>query len=122
MPRGRPKGSGTTPAGALERMVYEIGQRLGEALVRGVESSVAKGGGRSAAKAAGVKRGPGRPRAASGGEGCVVPNCSRRAVAKGLCATHYRKARRLNMGDTLSSAQLSELAQDGRKTRFSKAA
>ena len=101
------------PSGALERIVFEIGQRLGEALLRGVQASAAQAqNGRKG------RRGPGRPKGSANGGSCVVPNCGRRSVAKGLCATHYRKARRLNLSETLSAAQLSELAQDGRKTRF----
>jgi len=104
-------------------MVYELGQRLGAALVRGVETSVgrAKVSGASPGRNL-VKRGPGRPRATASGAGCAVPHCDRRAVAKGLCATHYRKARRLNIGASPSPSQLSELAEDGRKTRFSHSA
>ena len=114
MPRGRPKGS-AVPSGALERMIYEIGQRLGEALVRGLEHTVSKGG-RGAARPT-LAKSPGRPRASSSSNGCSVPSCARDSVARGLCATHYRKARRLNMGEPLSNAQLNELSQDGRKNR-----
>jgi hypothetical protein len=111
MPRGRPKGSGVAAAGssALERMVYEIGQRLGQALVAGVKAAAPRG-----KTASPGKRGPGRPRAAAG-PSCVVPDCGRRGVARGLCATHYRKARRLGFGESLSGSQLDELSQDGRK-------
>lgn len=110
MPRGRPKGSQVASGGsALERMVFEIGQRLGQALLAGVKAAKPRG-----AKAGAGRRGPGRPRAAAG-PACVVPECGRRGVARGLCATHYRKARRLGFGETLSASQLEELAQDGRK-------
>lgn len=114
MPRGRPKGS-AVPGGALERMIYEIGQRLGAALVRGMQQTAAKG------KPV-LGRGPGRPRGAASKSGCVVPSCSRSPIARGLCATHYRKARRLDMPDNLSAAHLNELSQDGRKSRFSRKA
>ena len=110
MPRGRrTQAHAATPDGALERMVFEIGQRLGEALRAGVQASAAY------QRPAGA-RGPGRPPSATGAS-CRAPHCSRRAVAKGLCATHYRKARRLGLGDALSAAQLNELARDGRKSR-----
>ena len=115
MPRGT-QNTLTVPAGALERIVYELGQRLGAALVRGVETSVMQSGFGSSARPA-LRRGPGRPKGSGSATGCVVPACNRRAVAKGLCATHYRKARRLDMGDALSGAQLTELARDGRKPR-----
>lgn len=117
MPRG--VRSPAVPTGGLENMVYELGQRLGAALVRGVESSVGRAKGNGSASERNVaKRGPGRPRATASGAGCGVPHCDRRAVAKGLCATHYRKARRLDMGASLTASQLNELAEDGRKTRF----
>jgi len=120
MPRSRTQHTLAVPAGALERIVFELGQRLGAALVRGVEASVAERG--FAPSQPAVRRGPGRPKGSGSATGCVVPACNRRAVAKGLCATHYRKARRLGMGETLSSTQLGELSRDGRKTRFSKTA
>ena len=45
---------------------------------------------------------------------CIVPGCSRRAVSKKLCSSHYRKAGRLKFYDDLSAEQLRELAKDGR--------
>ncbi|MBS2027339.1 MAG: hypothetical protein JST54_05485 [Deltaproteobacteria bacterium] len=121
MPRGRTQDSLAVPAGALERIVYELGQRLGAALVRGVETSVMQSGFEPSARPA-VRRGPGRPKGSGSATGCMVPACNRRAVAKGLCATHYRKARRLDMGDALSSGELAELARDGRKARLGSSA
>jgi hypothetical protein len=123
MPRGRPRSTGGFVArNGLEQLVYEIGQRLGRVMVDGLRSSLSHAVPASGTAVGKVKRGPGRPRRAGASESCVVPECGRRAVAKGLCATHYRKARRLRMGDKLSASNLSELAEDGRKTRFKKAA
>jgi hypothetical protein len=100
----------------LEQLVYEIGQRLGQVMVDGLHSRLAQ------SSPALPRRGPGRPRRAGTGADCLVPRCGRSAVAKKLCPTHYRKAHRLKMGKKLTAANLAELAEDGRKTRWEKAA
>jgi len=64
------------------------------------------------------KKGKPKKAAADDAEGkpaCLVPNCGRPCAAKGLCPSHYRKARSLKMGDTFTQAQLEELAQDKRR-------
>jgi hypothetical protein len=108
-------------------MISIIGKRLGESLGQAIAAGLMQGvqGAGDLTNGALKRRGSGRPpkaesAAALGKPVCIVPDCGRQGVAKGLCATHYRKARRLKFGDTLSSAQLSELAEDGRKARFSK--
>ena len=117
MPRGRKAAEGSLEG--LDALVAEIGRRLGEslgaALVSGIGTGVQRAGGLE-----GVLR-P-RPRAVDAGSPCTVPACVRRAVAKGLCATHYRKARRLNLPEPFEGQTLAELAEDGRKTRFAKKA
>jgi hypothetical protein len=125
MARGR-KGTPQAPGlEGLDALVRTIGERLGEALgaalVGGIETGVRRAGGLSravqAATGAPVPGGASAVRGAAG-PGCQVPECLRTAVAKGLCATHYRKARRLKMGPTFGRADLDALAEDGRKTRF----
>jgi hypothetical protein len=116
------------PRNGLEQLVYDIGQRLGQVMVDGLRQGLSRAAPVVASASASshptglIKRGPGRPKRVGGPAACLVPGCGRRGVAKGLCATHYRKARRLKFGETLSTSQLNELAQDGRKTRFSKKA
>lgn len=119
----RPRKPEQSPPGleGLDALVRTIGERLGEALgaalVAGIESGVRKAGGLSGA----VEAATGGQRATvsqAGVQGCRVPGCVRTAVAKGLCATHYRKARRLKMGPTFDAADLRAIAEDGRKTRF----
>lgn len=103
----------------MEQLVYEIGQRLGMAMVEGLKQGMASQKG-AAAAAPVARRKPGRPRKDDSSESdCPVPHCGRKAVAKGLCPTHYRKARRLGLPESLSKEQLGTLAEDGRKTRFS---
>src|SRR5947209_8159375 len=92
--------------GGLQEVILALGKQLRSALLH-------------AAKAHAPRRGPGRPRSTAR---CEVPRCSRRAVARGLCATHYRKAHRIGLTGRLGPAHLRELAQDGRKTRFRRAA
>lgn len=55
---------------------------------------------------------------------CITPNCTRKRLACKLCMSHYYKARRLKMNTKrkLTMKQLRKLAQDGRKTRWQKAA
>jgi hypothetical protein len=127
----------------LDQLVAEIGARLGDSIGRAIAEGIAEGF-RSAegllqGQGGAVKRGPGRPpgrppgkKAKADGEGgegaaasdgtktaCAVPDCGRDAVARGLCPTHYRKARRLGFKDGAFSAdQLNTLAEDGRKHRF----
>lgn len=56
------------------------------------------------------------PKPARGKRACVVPMCARSAKAKGFCVNHYGKARRLKMDpDKLSTANLRQLSQDGRR-------
>lgn len=51
--------------------------------------------------------------------GCIVPGCQRPAKVKGLCASHYGKARRSKfVGPTFTEEQLAELAEDARGKRF----
>jgi hypothetical protein len=97
-------------------MGRELGESLGAALLAGLTAGVERAGGQ--ALLPGLAGGIGG--AAVGGSGCKVPHCPRRALAKGLCATHYRKARRLGLGAELGTRELTELAEDGRKTRFAK--
>ena len=124
MARGR-KGTPELPGlEGLDALVRTIGERLGEALgvalVGGIERGVRQAGGLSRAVQAATGAQPqGAPSASRGsGPGCHVPECLRSAVARGLCATHYRKARRLKMGPTFGRVELDALAEDGRKTRF----
>lgn len=48
---------------------------------------------------------------------CRVERCTRRAVAKGLCATHYRKAHRIGLRAPFDARALAALSVDGRKAR-----
>lgn len=57
-------------------------------------------------------------RSSSSAKPCVVPNCSRSAAAKGLCAGHYAKASVLKLDKAaLSKSDLRTLAADLRKVR-----
>ena len=106
----------------LERVIYEIGQRLGQAMVEGLKSTLAHAGpvahAAAPAAAAAPRRGPGRPPRSAAEAKCIVPGCVRRSVAKKLCPTHYRKAGRLNMKGALTESQLEVLRKDGRATRW----
>jgi len=118
MPRGRRAGgANNAELAGLELLIQQVGQQLGvalgQALVAGMSAGVQSAGGLEGALR-------GRTSAAVGGSPCHVPACTRRAVAKGLCATHYRKARRLNMNEPFDAKALDGLAEDGRKTRFAK--
>ncbi|MBS2030968.1 MAG: hypothetical protein JST54_23905 [Deltaproteobacteria bacterium] len=118
MPRGRRAATGNPELAGLELLIQQVGQQLGvalgQALVAGMSAGVQSAGGLE-----GALRGR-TSAAAVGGSPCHVPACTRRAVAKGLCATHYRKARRLNMNEPFDAKALAGLAEDGRKTRFAK--
>jgi hypothetical protein len=62
-----------------------------------------------------AKRGPGRP-PKTDHVACLA--CTRNASAKGLCPSHYRKARRLEFtGSKLTKTQIKRLSQDGRTLR-----
>ncbi len=65
-----------------------------------------------------LPRGPGRPRRSDAEARCLVPNCHRRSIAKKLCPTHYRKARRLEMKPPFADRHLAQLARDGRAVRW----
>jgi hypothetical protein len=105
----------------LEKLAFDIGQSLGQALAERVKGVSSPASTKSVA-AAPARRGPGRPPRSAAEAACIVPGCSRRSVAKKLCPTHYRKAGRLNMTGTLTESQLALLARDGRAVRWENAA
>jgi hypothetical protein len=128
MPRGK---KAAASRNALEQFAWDIGTQLGDALTRAIADGVAEAF--KAAKVSGsapaVKRGPGRPKKAAAtptaagsadaaDAACLVPGCGRGATARGLCATHYSKARRLEFDTkSLTAAQLATLGEDGRKKK-----
>ncbi|MBS2028319.1 MAG: hypothetical protein JST54_10475 [Deltaproteobacteria bacterium] len=102
---------------AIQSIGAQLGQALGEAFTQAFTQGIDRGHLSTPSSAAKGRRG--RPPSATGGAGCKVPSCPRKSVAKGMCQNHYAKARRLKMKiDSLGAAQLKELAQDGRVTRF----
>ena len=87
-------------------------------LHRKIESSIEKGLGAIATTE--PSRGPGRPRRSDAEAACVVPGCTRRSIAKRLCNSHYRKAKRLGIKSKPTAKQLAVLKADGRATRWAK--
>jgi len=101
-------------AGAsLERLVHEMGVRLGRALGSALAAGIGSGAVRTGVPGLGAAEvAPGRT--------CRVSGCLRRQVAKGLCATHYRKAHRVGLRGPFNAKALAALAADGRKARSAK--
>ena len=93
----------------IDQLVHEIGVRVGTALGAAFTLALAAG-------AQNARSNAGRP-AAGGSQRCRVSDCLRPRLAKGLCATHYRKARRVGLAEPLDAKALAELATDGRKLR-----
>lgn len=124
MPRGK---KAAVSRNALEQIAWDIGTQLGDALTRAIADGVAEAfkAARVSSGESAAKRGLGRPakakpgpKAAAGNDVCKVPGCGRDAAARGLCATHYTKARRLTFDTAaLSDAQLTTLGEDGRKKK-----
>ena len=125
----------------LDAILQALASRLADAVVAGMNSAIArasvgpavtpttKGPGRPpksvgtspsvSTRTAPARRGPGRP-PKSGGKACLVSDCGKKTIAKGLCAGHYRKANRLGVSNKLDKANLAKLAKDGRATRWAK--
>jgi hypothetical protein len=124
----------------VQALVSTFASRLSETLVAGMNAAMAtaaittealpakKGPGRppkavhtaasGATSPTPAKRGPGRPPSTTG-KTCLVPACGKKAIAKGLCQSHYRKATRLKL-KKFDAASLAKLKQDGRATRWAK--
>ena len=112
-------------AAGLDAMVGQVGRMLGAQLAAAAGAALNQVLLSTDFTAAGspARRGPGRPPrniADSEGSGCAVPSCGKRVAAKGLCATHYAKSRRLRLGGQPTPEQLQLLAEDGRATRHAK--
>lgn len=105
---------------ALEQLIFDIGQKLGRAMVEGLRPTLSNSKAGAAVGVAPIKRGPGRPPRSASEAKCLVSGCHRRSVAKKLCPTHYRKAGRLQMTGALSASDLAILKEDGRATRWAK--
>jgi hypothetical protein len=93
----------------IDQLVHEIGVRVGTALGAAFTTALAT-------TAQGARSSAGRP-AVGGSPPCRVSGCLRRRLAKGLCATHYRKARRIGLAEPFDAKALAELSTDGRKLR-----
>lgn len=119
----RPPQQESIPLGELERLLAGIGRRLGEqigeAIVEGLKASLERSrADLTLPEPPTRRRGAGRERAAPIEPArCIAPACLRPALAKGLCATHYRKLRRLGLSDPTDPDQMQALATDGRKVR-----
>ena len=92
----RRTGSGTTAAeSALFRTLGEsIGAQLGKAIAESVQRTLERSVGLShAAGKSGLAGGKGKPGRRARGGTCGAPGCNNPVLAKGLCRSHYYKAR-----------------------------
>ena len=78
--------------GVGEQLGVQLGQIIAESLQRSLESSINVA---DIAKRLGAGVGGGRGRRARGGDRaiCSEPGCGRPVLAKGLCRSHYYRAR-----------------------------
>src|SRR3954467_7584564 len=90
-------GMGAWVQGVGEQLGVQLGQIIAESLQRSLESSinVADIARRLGASSTGGGGGRGRRARASGGDRavCGEPGCGRPVLAKGLCRSHYYRAR-----------------------------
>src|SRR3954471_23948464 len=85
-------GMGAWVQGVGEQLGVQLGQIIAESLQRSLESSINVA---DIAKRLGAGTGGGRGRRARGGDRaiCSEPGCGRPVLAKGLCRSHYYRAR-----------------------------
>jgi hypothetical protein len=107
-----------------EQLGVQLGQIIAESLQRSLESSINVGdiARRLGASATG---GGGRGRRARGGDRavCSEPGCGRPVLAKGLCRSHYYRARyRAQKAGTLQPRRRGQKAGGGRRRGRRKAA
>ena len=78
--------------GVGEQLGVQLGQIIAESLQRSLESSINVA---DIARRLGASSGGGRGRRARGGDRaiCSEPGCGRPVLAKGLCRSHYYRAR-----------------------------
>jgi hypothetical protein len=93
-------------AAGLDLLLSNLTQQLRAAVLEGIQAGLD----------AGLKTAAPASRAAR----CPVAGCTRAVAARGLCQTHYSKARRIGFDqEPLNADQLDTLGRDGRKARFS---
>src|SRR3954453_8734741 len=85
-------GMGAWVQGVGEQLGVQLGQIIAESLQRSLESSINVA---DIAKRLGAGTGGGRGRRGRGGDRaiCSEPGCGRPVLAKGLCRSHYYRAR-----------------------------
>ena len=100
--------------GVGEQLGVQLGQIIAESLQRSLESSINVA---DIAKRLGAGTGGGRGRRARGGDRavCSEPGCGRPVLAKGLCRSHYYRARyRAQKAGTLQPRRRGRKASGGR--------
>jgi hypothetical protein len=100
--------------GVGEQLGVQLGQIIAESLQRSLESSINVA---DIAKRLGAGTGGGRGRRARGGDRavCSEPGCGRPVLAKGLCRSHYYRARyRAQKAGTLQPRRRGRKAAGGR--------
>jgi hypothetical protein len=108
--------------GVGEQLGVQLGQIIAESLQRSLESSINVS---DIAKRLGAGAGAGRGRRARGGDRaiCSEPGCGRPVLAKGLCRSHYYRARyRAQKAGTLQPRRRGRKASSGRGRGRRKAA
>jgi hypothetical protein len=108
--------------GVGEQLGVQLGQIIAESLQRSLESSINVA---DIAKRLGAGTGGGRGRRARGGDRavCAEAGCGRPVLAKGLCRSHYYRARyRAQKAGTLQPRRRGRKAGGGRGRGRRKAA
>jgi len=108
--------------GVGEQLGVQLGQIIAESLQRSLESSINVA---DIARRLGAGGGGGRGRRARGGDRavCSEPGCGRPVLAKGLCRSHYYRARyRAQKAGTLQPRRRGRKAGGGRGRGRRKAA
>src|SRR3989440_8236937 len=117
-------GMGAWVQGVGEQLGVQLGQIIAESLQRSLESSINVA---DIARRLGASSGGGRGRRARGGDRaiCSEPGCGRPVLAKGLCRSHYYRARyRAQKAGTLQPRRRGQKSAGARKksSKASKAA
>src|SRR4051812_13100645 len=110
-------GMGAWVQGVGEQLGVQLGQIIAESLQRSLESSINVGdiARRLGASATGGGRGR-RGRSSGDRAVCSEPGCGRPVLAKGLCRSHYYRARyRAQKAGTLQPRRRGQKAGGGRR-------